>query len=268
MYNVNLLVTDSDGTSSPADSIQLVVGPNAAPSAAFSFFPQRPTEGQAVSFSGGSDPDGDSVKRLWNFGDGTTDDTPTPTHVYANAGSYTVALTATDQHGAFNTSSQTVTIEKPAGEPPADGSDPGSGAPPNSNPVGGFDLPGDFAPAPGATTPVTMRPFPVVRIAGVVLPRGVVVRILSVRGPRGMRVRVRCHGRGCPVGSATRTSAARLVRLRRFERRLPVRTKLELFVRKPGMIGKYTSFLIRAGAPPKRIDRCLYPTGRSLRRCP
>ena len=82
-----------------------------------------------------------------------------------------------------------------------------------------------------------------------------------------MRVRVRCHGRGCPVGSATRTSAAPLVRLRRFERRLPVRTKLELFVRKPGMIGKYTSFLIRAGAPPKRIDRCLYPTGRSLRRC-
>ena len=56
-----------------------------------------------------------------------------------------------------------------------------------------------------------------------------------------------------------RTSATRLVRFRRFERRLPAGVTLEIFVRQAGKIGKYTRFLIRAGKPPARIDRCLVP---------
>jgi hypothetical protein len=107
-----------------------------------------------------------------------------------------------------------------------------------------------------------MSPFPVVRIAGVVLPNGALVRILSVRALRGAQVRVRCRGRGCPAGSVARTSATRLVRFRRFERRLPAGVTLEIFVRQAGKIGKYTRFLIRAGKAPARIDRCLMP-GRS-----
>jgi hypothetical protein len=113
-----------------------------------------------------------------------------------------------------------------------------------------------------------MRPFPVVRIAGVVLPRGARVQILSVRAPRGSRIEVRCLGRGCPVGSMATTSATRLVRLRKFERRLAAGTRLRVFVRQENRIGKYTSFLIRAGAPPKRADLCLFPTRRSPGRCP
>jgi hypothetical protein len=113
-----------------------------------------------------------------------------------------------------------------------------------------------------------MSPFPVVRIAGTVLPRAARVRVLSVRAPRGSRVRVRCVGKGCPVDAVARTTATRVVRFRRFERKLRAGIRLKLFVRQANRIGKYTSFLIRAGAPPKRVDLCLFPTRRSPGRCP
>ena len=113
-----------------------------------------------------------------------------------------------------------------------------------------------------------MSPFPVIRIAGTVLPHGAEIDVLSVRAPRGSRIQVRCVGSGCPARSVATTSATRLVRFRKFERRLPAGIRLKLFVRQENRIGKYTSFLIRAGAPPKRVDLCLFPTRRSPGRCP
>jgi hypothetical protein len=113
-----------------------------------------------------------------------------------------------------------------------------------------------------------MSPFPVVRIAGTVLPHGALINVLSVRAPRGSQIRVRCVGDGCPVGSVATTSATRLVRFRRFERRLRAGIRLKVLVRQANRIGKYTSFLIRAGAPPKRVDLCVFPTRRSPGRCP
>ena len=252
-YFVTLSVLESNGTTDPQDTTMITVTPkpNAAPSASFSFTPSSPVAGERVSFAGGSDPDGDSLTRLWDFGDGANAIGPTPSHTYANAGDYTATLTATDEHAASGTTFQTVTVRAPTEAPPAEG--PAASAPPLGDP---------FAP------PVRMRPFPVVRIAGVVLPRGARVQILSVRAPRGSRIRVRCLGRGCPVGSMATTSATRLVRLHKFERRLAAGTRLRLFVRQENRIGKYTSFLIRAGEPPKRVDLCLFPTRRSPGRCP
>ena len=57
--------------------------------------------GQSVTFAGSvSDPDGDSVTVLWNFGDGTssTELVPGPT-VYNDVGTFTVTFIATDEHG-------------------------------------------------------------------------------------------------------------------------------------------------------------------------
>jgi hypothetical protein len=124
---------------------------------------------------------------------------------------------------------------------------------------------GGVADSPGVRLPaarrlVRMRPFPVVRIAGTVLPRGAKLTVLSVRAPRGAVVTVRCRGRGCPVRSLIRPVTSRLLRVRRFERRLPAGTRLELFVRKGRtVIGKYTRFRILGGEPPARADRCLLP---------
>ncbi len=57
--------------------------------------------GEAVFFAGAvSDPDGDGITVLWDFGDATTSTALTPgNHSYAAAGSYAVSFTATDDHG-------------------------------------------------------------------------------------------------------------------------------------------------------------------------
>ncbi|MER7702865.1 collagenase [Kitasatospora sp. NPDC097605] len=47
----------------------------------------------------------------WTFGDGTSSDERNPSHTYAAAGSYTVALTATDDTGRAATTAATVTVK-------------------------------------------------------------------------------------------------------------------------------------------------------------
>src|SRR5262249_59290800 len=59
---------------------------------------QTADEGAVVTFdgSGSSDPDGDPLTYLWDFGDGTQATGPTATHVYADNGSYLAALIVSD----------------------------------------------------------------------------------------------------------------------------------------------------------------------------
>ena len=53
---------------------------------------------------------------LWNFGDATTSTQRNPTHVYANNGTYTVSLTATNSSGSnTKTRASYITVAKPAG---------------------------------------------------------------------------------------------------------------------------------------------------------
>jgi hypothetical protein len=105
-----------------------------------------------------------------------------------------------------------------------------------------------------------MSPFPTVRLVGFVVPRGARITLLEVRGaPRGARVNVRCTGRGCPFRLRRRIAETGRVRLSQFPRVLVAGARIEVFVRAPGVIGKYVSFRIRAGKRPVRTDRCLMP---------
>ncbi|MHC4610635.1 MAG: PKD domain-containing protein, partial [Planctomycetota bacterium] len=55
------------------------------------------TVGQTVDFeSRSSDPDGDDLTYLWDFGDGETDTGPQVAHAYTKAATYTVRLSVTD----------------------------------------------------------------------------------------------------------------------------------------------------------------------------
>ena len=251
--------------------VLLVAVPASADAARYTInvSPASPIVGQTVQFEAvRQNGKGEGDTFLWRFGDGGTAHVRTPTHSYAAAGSYEVSLTVSNSDGESAAAATTTVVVRPAPPPPPPPPPPLNTPPSASTPVdGGSVLGGTPIPAtPGATRPVAMLPFPVVRIAGLVLPGGAAVRILSVRTPRGSTVRVRCHGRSCPVGSTARTAAVRLVRLRRFERMLPAGTRLELFVRQRGKIGKYTRFAIRAGKPPTRVDRCLMPgLGRPVR---
>jgi hypothetical protein len=74
--------------------------------------PYTSTEGVPITFDGSDsyDPDGSIVAYAWDFGDGNNITGVAPTHTYAQNGTYTVALTVTDNGGATNTSTTTATI--------------------------------------------------------------------------------------------------------------------------------------------------------------
>ncbi len=93
---------------------------NVAPTASFT---ADPTSGQAplgVSFdaSGSSDPDGTIASYTWNFGDGQNGSGVSGSHIYANAGTFTVILTVIDNGGLMSTASQTITVTAPANASP------------------------------------------------------------------------------------------------------------------------------------------------------
>jgi PKD repeat protein len=94
---VRVTVTDKDGG---AGTAKTPVGVAAAPSppTAAPGGPYAGNEGSAVAFngSGSTDPQGSALTYGWSFGDGTTATGVSPTHAYADNGSYTVTLTVTD----------------------------------------------------------------------------------------------------------------------------------------------------------------------------
>lgn len=79
----------------------IAITPDQGPTAAFTA--GAATAGQPASFdaSGSSDPDGTVASYAWDFGDGATATTasPTTTHTYAQPGTFTATLTVTDDEG-------------------------------------------------------------------------------------------------------------------------------------------------------------------------
>jgi PKD repeat protein len=87
---------------------------NNPPAASFTYSPTSPTTDDTVQFTDQStDPDGTIVSWSWDFGDGATSTEQNPTHQYLNAGTYTVTLTVTDNGGATDTASQSITVSTP-----------------------------------------------------------------------------------------------------------------------------------------------------------
>ena len=102
-YTVTLIVTDRLGLDSePATTtVTYTEAPNEKP-VADPGGPYETTDG-TVTFdgSGSDDPDGanENLIYAWSFGDEGTGEGPSPTHVYAETGSYTVTLVVTDEMG-------------------------------------------------------------------------------------------------------------------------------------------------------------------------
>src|SRR5207245_2521110 len=95
----------------PASQLYHLSGANQPP-LANAGGPYSGTAGQSIQFNGSSsyDPDGTIVNYSWTFGDGGNSSGATPTHIYANAGTYTASLTVTDNIGAQSSANAAVTI--------------------------------------------------------------------------------------------------------------------------------------------------------------
>ncbi|WP_344801810.1 PKD domain-containing protein [Microlunatus ginsengisoli] len=109
---VKLTVTDDEGATDSVTKTVTTVA-NAKPTAAFS----STVTGLAVSFdgTGSADSDGSIASYAWDFGDGGTSTSATPSHTFAAAGDQSVKLTVTDNEGATDSVTKTVTTVAPTG---------------------------------------------------------------------------------------------------------------------------------------------------------
>lgn len=86
--------------------------PNGTPVAMASAAPLSGGIPLTVTFSsaGSSDPNGDPLEYIWDFGDGSGAFGPNPTHVYTTTGAFAPTLTVSDLHGGYNTKALQVTV--------------------------------------------------------------------------------------------------------------------------------------------------------------
>ena len=109
--SVQLTVTDNDGDASSVTKTVAVA--NLDPVASFTVSPASPNTGDIVTFTDTSaDGDGTIEGWAWDFGDGTTSDQRSPTHNFAEAGTYEVRLTVTDDDGGTDTATRNVTVSQ------------------------------------------------------------------------------------------------------------------------------------------------------------
>ena len=110
VYTVTLTVADDQGATGSTSRTVEALPPNVAPVASFT----AAADGLSVSVDGtaSSDSDGQVTTYSWDFGDGTTADEATANHTYANAGTYTITLTVTDDRGGQAQAAQDVVVER------------------------------------------------------------------------------------------------------------------------------------------------------------
>jgi gliding motility-associated-like protein len=106
-FSVSLLAQSAMGC---RDSITKTITIFPRPVANFSF--RNTCQDTAVKFTDGSSvAAGNTIRSFfWNFGDGTTSNTQSPSHKYAAAGTYTVTLTVVSNNGCASTKVQNITV--------------------------------------------------------------------------------------------------------------------------------------------------------------
>ena len=103
---------------SSCDNFTIVVKINIA--ANFTYQPQHPKPGDAVTFTDTSYPD-IAINWTWDFGDGSISYQENPTHTYYYAGTYQVTLTVVNEGGINDTILKNITVSKvthPSNNPP------------------------------------------------------------------------------------------------------------------------------------------------------
>jgi PKD repeat protein len=105
-YTVTLAVTNAGGSNSTSQTITVTPSIQ-VPVAGFSYAPSVPWVGQSLAFTDAST--NTATSWSWSFGDGGTSTVQNPTHVFTNAGTYTVTLAASNSAGS-NSTSRSITV--------------------------------------------------------------------------------------------------------------------------------------------------------------
>jgi len=99
-YHARVIAEDTAGNTGSDTETIIVTSANGAPSVVMT---ASSTSGEAPAFVAFTavavDPDNDPVTYSWDFGDGETSNLQNPTHTFEEVGTYTVTVTATDNHG-------------------------------------------------------------------------------------------------------------------------------------------------------------------------
>jgi len=123
-YDIRLTVADANSppnTNTTARTVTIAgeggptPGPgddNSAPTAILIANPHTANVGDSIHFdaSASSDPDGDELTYLWNFGGGNTAAESVVDYIFEEAGTFNVMLTVTDSWNAFSQATQQITI--------------------------------------------------------------------------------------------------------------------------------------------------------------
>jgi hypothetical protein len=206
---------------------------NAPPQAGFRVAPESPFVGEPATISSSSiDPDGPIAGQQWDLdGDGAFDDASGPLvfATYATPGPRTVRLRVTDARGATAVASGVLTVR---------------------------------------SRPLALLSGVTIDIKGSL--RGNITRLrrLLVRAPAGTSIVVSCKGKGCPKKKTIKQGKGKSLRFKKLERGFRPGIKIVITVTKPGFLGKHTTFTMRRGAAPRRVDLCLAPGAKKPTACP
>lgn len=99
------LVSGNPATCNKLDTSSQTLSIFPSPFADFDWSPNPPEPNTPNSFTNLST---GATRYLWDFGDGSTDTTKNPIHIYQKDGTYTVCLTATNQYGCIDTACKSV----------------------------------------------------------------------------------------------------------------------------------------------------------------
>ncbi|MDX1913268.1 MAG: PKD domain-containing protein [Saprospiraceae bacterium] len=162
VYTITLTATNSSGSHTFTRTQYITV--NTTPTPNFT----HTVNGATVTFTNTSSPN--SVSYLWNFGDGNTSTETNPVHTYADPGTYTVVLTATNDCGSISVT-RFVTIISSGPPVPAFTANPSTGCAPltvnfNNNSTGANSYSWDF-PGGNPSTSTAANPTVVYNNPGV-----------------------------------------------------------------------------------------------------
>ena len=247
---------DKDGR--PVEPAERVISlKDTAPTTSFSYSPASPQPEQAVMFTSRStDADGDRiVKWEWDLnGDGIYNEGSAASASYAfpRSGLFPVSLKVTDERGTTSEiSRQTVSVVDPpalaAAAPPA--------------PTGAV-VPTRSVGTRQAATTARLRAR--VSLRSRLTRAGARFSTLTVSTARGATIKVRCKGGGCKTRAQTLRSKGKALRLTRFQRSYRAGAVIQVYVTKPGSVGRYVRIKVRKGMAPLRTDLCL-KSGRASR---